>query len=103
MEKITVGQKELAVILQLSEATVARLMSQSPERLPPCVRLGESRGRRVWLLDSVKEWLIERQERSAASASPTPSRAVAPVAPTKKLGRPRNGKTTPVLQQGGAA
>lgn len=62
MEKFVLDRFELSEVLGLSQATVQRLMSQEPTRLPPAINLGKGRqARRVWLIDTVKEWLKQRE------------------------------------------
>jgi len=82
----------LPMAIGLSDATVLRLMSQEPARLPPCIflsRPGALKQKRVWLKETVFKWLEDRQsgftspvEAAAAAAAPAP-------ATSRGRGRPR--------------
>lgn len=58
----TLGVKELAQLLHLSEKTVRSDLSRSPDALPPPIRRrpGEQRTNLVWLTGEVLEWLRDR-------------------------------------------
>ncbi len=65
--------KELASFLGYKESTVARLVTQAPDKLPPRV-LALSRPR--WEQSVVEDWAIEQSFRKPATV--------------QRLGRPRN-------------
>lgn len=63
--------RELAAYLCYSEGTVARMVSQSPEKLPPRVMgLGKPR----WHPDQVEKWVLEQSQPNI----------------NRRCGRPRN-------------
>lgn len=80
------NQQGLASLLKMSSATVTKLVSVDPQRLPPFTNMGTAR--RViprWRKTAVLAWLAEREV-----LPPLPVR-MQPVllAPQKKRGRPR--------------
>lgn len=87
MESMTLGPLELARVLGFELATLKRLSSQAPGRLPPAIRLGagQVRSRRVWLRATVEAWLKQREQAGAdVMAAPT---QIAPVARQERLER----------------
>lgn len=62
-EKLTLDAEELATALGYEPATIRRLMTQHPDRLPPAVVLAMpgKKGKRVWLRTTVAAWLKERE------------------------------------------
>lgn len=73
----TLGVKELAQLLHLSEKTVRSDLSRSPDALPPPIRRrqGEQRTNLVWLTGEVLEWL---KDRTSHRKSPAPPKRGAP-------------------------
>lgn len=72
MEELTILPAQVAGILGIKVSTLKRLVSESPQRLPPFVEIGDGpRSRKIWLLASVKAWLLE-QERLAQGKHITP-------------------------------
>lgn len=92
MENFTLGPRELAMVMGYQLATVLRLMTQAPNRLPPAVLLGESgkKGKRRWLRSTVEGWLKAREAPDVIDAAPVVLRAVVPG--HRKPGRPRKSR-----------
>ena len=82
-------QAALASILSISKKTLQNLYSVAPHTLPPAIAIPGARGPR-WTPQAVQEWLEQRPQHT-----PKP----APVAPRRKVGRPR----IALAVQGGAA
>lgn len=63
MEKITLIDVELAQVLGYKLVTLQRMVTDQTNRLPPEVFLGDpgKKGKRVWLVETVKKWLKERE------------------------------------------
>lgn len=70
MNEMTIGLKELAKILHVSEKTIRNRLSEAPQKLPPRLHLPDTR-RPVWLTADVMAWLEKHRE------------------PPKRPGRPR--------------
>jgi len=102
MEKITLIDVELAQVLGYKLITLQRMVTDQTNRLPPEVFLGDpgKKGKRVWLVETVKKWLKEREVGGQHEALETeqPAEVVVAVAvavvggqETKRgRGRPRN-------------
>lgn len=72
-------QSALADLLKISKKTLQNLYSRTPHLLPPTIQIPGARGPR-WTPQSVQEWLEQR---------PTHTTKTVPVAPARKVGRPR--------------
>lgn len=59
-EPTTLGIDDLAKLLHRSRATVASEVTKAPHKLPPRLKLPESR-RVLWLAEDVKDWLREHR------------------------------------------
>lgn len=57
----TLGTADLAALLHKSEKTIKRDVTTAPWRLPPRVRIPDSR-RVMWLRETVMDWLKKHQE-----------------------------------------
>ena len=85
MGLLTFDKDELAVEVGMERTTVNRLVTGDPDRLPPFINLGTQRRiKPVWLQETVRAWLKQR-EGSAVMSTPA-----APVVKSRR-GRPRNG------------
>ena len=82
-------QAALADLLCISKKTLQNQYSVAPHTLPPAIAVPGARGPR-WTRQSVQEWLESR---------PRHTPKIAPVAPRRKVGRPR----IALVKQGGAA
>lgn len=61
MLRETLGTADIAQLLHKSEKTVKRDVTTAPWRLPPRVRIPNSR-RVMWLRSTVEAWLQKHQE-----------------------------------------
>lgn len=69
MEKITLNKEGLAELLGFEKSTMNRKVSDEPETLPPFINVGtEARRKPVWLVETVTQWLKEREGLSVAVA-----------------------------------
>lgn len=69
MEKITLNKEGLAELLGFEKSTMNRKVSDEPETLPPFINVGtEARKKPVWLVETVTQWLKEREGLSVAVA-----------------------------------
>lgn len=57
----TLDIKELALILKRSPSVVAAEVSKAPHKLPPRLRLPDSR-KVLWLREDVEKWLNEHRD-----------------------------------------
>ncbi len=96
MEKITLNKEGLAELLGFEKSTMNRKVSDEPETLPPFINVGtEARRKPVWLVETVTQWLKEREGLSVAAASQLGlsqkiESAVTELAPAKRRrGRPK--------------
>jgi hypothetical protein len=97
MENFTFQPNQLAVAMVYKLATLKRLMTQDPSRLPPAVLLGAEgkKGKRLWLRSTVEAWLKER-EMAAGEAAPATLKAVTvPELGRRGPGRPRKMASAP--------
>ena len=63
MQPLTFLPEELAEVLGLEVTTLKRLVTEDPGRLPPSIEIGEgARPRRIWLVDTVRLWLVEKEK-----------------------------------------
>ena len=66
-EKFTLDKSDIASLLGYTRATINRMVSDTPELLPPFSRLGPqtpgqvARGRVVWLRETVATWLKSKE------------------------------------------
>lgn len=106
MEKFTLDKEGLAATLGYAKATVDRKVSDEPETLPPFINLGSAaRMKPVWLMDTVKQWLKDREGVGAVSPNPQDSASsptrVMPNPVVAKRGRGRPKKLEEVARQRG--
>lgn len=62
MNDLTIGVKELAEILHLSEHTIHGRLSKTPDKLPPRLHLPGERTRPLWLKSDVQAWLEKHRK-----------------------------------------
>jgi hypothetical protein len=94
MEELTILPVQVAVILGIKVSTLKRLVSESPQRLPPFVEIGDGpRKRKIWLLASVKSWLLDQERLTQGKRLPLSELGSRAAAESKNLrrkpGRPR--------------
>lgn len=82
-------QATLADFLGISKKTLQNQYSVAPYTLPPAIQIPGARGPR-WTHAAIQEWLAERPQHTPKSI---------PVAPKRKVGRPRSA----LAGKGGAA
>lgn len=80
MEKIFYSVRELATLINTTEATVRAFLYRTPDRLPKATKLGS---RTVFHVDDINDWA---QKLRKAGYSPSTST-------TKRVGRPRKSET----------
>ena len=62
MGVLTFVKDELAVEIGMERTTVNRLVTDDPDRLPPFINLGTPRRiKPVWLKETVRSWLKQRE------------------------------------------